>query len=305
MSEDGYYIKAADGSLWSIRHDEGDENYYRAESIYPYKNCPAYAFADWGPDMEDFNTIRLAKFGSKADAKTAYRAVHGRFPRGLTVIHEDELHEVFFGSEPVADAEVVDAEVVEDNPGAEVAVLEDNNDTIHDGEVVEDGDLLSLASQANKFYADFNAAGHSALVAAWNCGAALNRAKQLVGQHGQWKDWIEANFDGSYRLAASYMQIAANVQTSALSEYNSINGVLKAIAAGKDKPAKPARSMHARASAILKAAEKLAEVVHAFTIDMDAEEHDADDFESEMNQASDAITAAFEDFDSTFNEVFA
>lgn len=175
--------------------------------------------------------------------------------------------------------------------------------TVHDGEVVDEDDLDKLWDTANRLHADFEAAGRSALIAAWNCGQALLAAKvevETIYGYGSWKEWVEGSFNGSYRTAAVYMQIAGNVQIGQLAEHTSIAGVLKAIAAGKAGTDKPAPSMEKRAAAILKAARKFACVVDAFTADIKAGRHgnsSIEDYEADMDVAADLMTQAFRAYD--------
>jgi hypothetical protein len=258
------------------------------------------------PDDEDSWTTdcsTVETFPSKQAAKDAYRAQHGKFPRNLNVRELDADEVAAIAEREAYHSGHIDEFLAELNkPGTEVEVYEDaelvevevEDDTVHEAELVDDDDLVQLAATANRHYADFESAGHNALVAAWNCGAALSRAKALVG-HGEFKPWVEANFDGSYSLASSYMRIAANVQRSELSEHDSINGVLKAIAAGKDRPAKPERSVETRARNIRAAADKLAAVVAELAADIDVESGAA--IEADLNWAADVVAQAFQRID--------
>ena len=175
---------------------------------------------------------------------------------------------------------------------------EDADDTVHEGEVVDDSDLNGLADTANKYFEDSQSAGHDMVVAAWNCGAALARAKELVA-HGEFKPWVENNFDGSYRLAATYMQIASNVEKSELSQHNSINEVLKAIAAGKSGGEKAARTLSQRSVQVAKAAAKLAKVIEELADDIGSTPNvPLEDWEAFMNEnVATPLTDALETLD--------
>lgn len=244
---------------------------------------------DWagGEDWTDRYSGHSRFFPSNAEAKDAYRAIRGAFPRHLTVTEvTEEMYQA-----------IVDA--IAKRSGTALTLVEDDDDTVHEGEVIEDQDDLDrLLETANQFHAAFEAAGRSALVAAWNCGQALIAAKAEVDAiygRGEWKGWVEVEFSGSYRTAAVYMQIASNVQISALSEYSSISGVLKAIAAGKDRPARPERSLETRARNIRAAADKLAQVVAELAAELDADT--AAEVEADMDYSADVIAQAFRRID--------
>jgi hypothetical protein len=92
--------------------------------------------------------------------------------------------------------------------------------------------LDALAFQANENHQLAEATAGSALEYARRSGAALAEAKGLV-KHGEWLGWLSGNFAGSYRTAASYMQVA-NVQHAALLKPASIREALRMIA-GEDE----------------------------------------------------------------------
>src|ERR1700742_3817012 len=81
--------------------------------------------------------------------------------------------------------------------------------------------LAALAADANRWHEQAETAAQSFVEAAWYCGQALLQAKQLL-KHGEWKPWLQENFRGSYRTAATYMQMAGKVQSPALLE-NSVD----------------------------------------------------------------------------------
>jgi len=67
--------------------------------------------------------------------------------------------------------------------------------------------LVSIARDINRLYAEAESHALSAVEAAISCGKLLTEAKAKVG-HGNFGKWIVDNFDGSYRTAAKYMQVA-------------------------------------------------------------------------------------------------
>lgn len=99
-------------------------------------------------------------------------------------------------------------------------------------------DLTKLADEANHWHK--TAQGHiaSAVEAAWHSGKALLKAKDGV-KHGEWAGWLEANFNGSYRTAAKYMQLARNVPSTADLPEGSIDAALVSL---KPKPVSKSRS---------------------------------------------------------------
>lgn len=65
------------------------------------------------------------------------------------------------------------------------------------------------------------------------CGQLLKQVKDGL-DHGKWLPWLEQNFEGSRYLAADYMRLAANVESSPhLIESESIDAAMKAIAKPK------------------------------------------------------------------------
>lgn len=102
-----------------------------------------------------------------------------------------------------------------------------------EGNVVDGLALPELATLANEAHARANEAGRSMVTHAIEAGDALTQAKQQVS-HGDWRPWLEANFDGSERTAQDYMRIArSNAQSSAglINGESTILGALKAIRA--------------------------------------------------------------------------
>ena len=255
-----------------------------------------------GDDWTDYEGAYL--YTSKQAAKDDYRDANGRFPRTLDVVQlsdEDEPDDIAEAVEPVEDES---AEFCTTSELALLELIEPSEDTtVHDAELVDDDELDRLWDKANRFHADFEAAGRSALVAAWNCGQALIAAKvevEAIHGYGSWKEWVELSFKGSYRTAAVYAQIAGNVQIAQLAEHDSIAGVLKAIRAAKSGTAKPAPSMEKRAAAILKASRKFAAAVEAFTADIESGRHgnsNIEDYEADMDVAADLMTQAFRAYD--------
>ena len=90
----------------------------------------------------------------------------------------------------------------------------------------------SIADRANAEHAACLAAASDALDHAMRAGDLLAEAKSGC-EHGQWQQWLADNFDGSVRLAQSYMRLAVNreqfakTQTSA---HLSIDSALKLLA---------------------------------------------------------------------------
>jgi hypothetical protein len=66
--------------------------------------------------------------------------------------------------------------------------------------------LESLAGRINKHHRDVNTAVGRALNHARMAGKLLAEAKPKV-RHGEWLPWLEANFQGSERVAQMYMRV--------------------------------------------------------------------------------------------------
>jgi hypothetical protein len=66
--------------------------------------------------------------------------------------------------------------------------------------------LDNLAGRINKHHRDVNAAVGRALNHARMAGKLLAEAKPKV-RHGEWLPWLEANFEGSERVAQMYMRV--------------------------------------------------------------------------------------------------
>jgi hypothetical protein len=69
------------------------------------------------------------------------------------------------------------------------------------------GGLESLADRINKHHRDVNTAVGRALNHARMAGKLLAEAKAKAG-HGRWLPWLEANFEGTERVAQMYMRVA-------------------------------------------------------------------------------------------------
>lgn len=111
-----------------------------------------------------------------------------------------------------------------------------------------DTDLSELAVQANKFHADVESAGQSAVQAAWHAGHALLSARGQI-KTGTWKSWLENHFRGSQPTASGYIRLAIHYKrASDLHVYTSIREALAAIrkprAKSKNKPAPQQHSRH-------------------------------------------------------------
>jgi len=68
----------------------------------------------------------------------------------------------------------------------------------------------SLAAQANEAHRSVLGNLRSAIYSAMRAGQALIVAKSQFCKHGNWQQWVEEHFVGSYRSAAAYMSIARN-----------------------------------------------------------------------------------------------
>ncbi|MEC4764769.1 hypothetical protein VT930_16890 [Mycobacterium sherrisii] len=136
---------------------------------------------------------------------------------------------------------VIDAEVVE-------AELIDTDSTI--ASIDDETGLGELAAIANHYHQIAEFHQRTSVQAAWCAGQALLKVKGLL-PHGDLKRWIEANFWGSYRTAAAYMQIGKSADSAHLGELRSptsIDSALKAIRASRQPRAQAERkSAEARA----------------------------------------------------------
>ena len=100
---------------------------------------------------------------------------------------------------------------------------------------IEKSPLQELADRANEEHRSCERTFRFALGHAMRAGDALNEVKELL-THGQWLPWLEENFEGSIRVAQTYMRLAkhrdelANTQNSA---HLSIDAALKELAAPK------------------------------------------------------------------------
>jgi hypothetical protein len=73
-------------------------------------------------------------------------------------------------------------------------------------------DLPTLAKRINDQHGLCLAAARNSLMAAFECGELLIKARALCG-HGQWLPWLEANFQGSRSAAYGYIDLAENRAT--------------------------------------------------------------------------------------------
>ncbi|MDT5225453.1 MAG: hypothetical protein QOG19_2860 [Mycobacterium sp.] len=99
--------------------------------------------------------------------------------------------------------------------------------------------LDKLAERANNAHEKLG--GAAQLPYAIQAGQALVEAKARFTVHGEWKTWLDGNFQGSARSAQVYMTLARKAQTSAVLEAKSIDGALKTIrdSGKKSTPSKP------------------------------------------------------------------
>src|SRR5262245_46944705 len=68
---------------------------------------------------------------------------------------------------------------------------------------------LSYVGQINATYRELKEAQHGSLVKAITLGQLLNDAKDAVGKHGKWADWLKKHCpEISHRTANVYMNLA-------------------------------------------------------------------------------------------------
>lgn len=101
--------------------------------------------------------------------------------------------------------------------------------------------LVALAGRINAEYDAAASSAKTALAHAAACGAMLTEAKAEV-PHGQWGDWLEANFRGSDRTAREWMRLAQGMPAlkTAESADLSIRGALELLAEPKRPKHPPA-----------------------------------------------------------------
>jgi Protein of unknown function (DUF3102) len=87
--------------------------------------------------------------------------------------------------------------------------------------------VSQLKDATNRYLADADPAGSTFVEKQWLAGKQLLELKKLV-QYGEWKPWLAANIKGSYRTVTVCMQLAKNVQSSALLG-KSVDATLQAI----------------------------------------------------------------------------
>jgi phage N-6-adenine-methyltransferase len=93
--------------------------------------------------------------------------------------------------------------------------------------------LDELADVANEEHLQCVAAMGSVLEHAIKAGDALALAKAQL-KHGEWLQWLGANFNASQVTASAYMRVAANYKHASNLEPSSIRQALKMIAGGDD-----------------------------------------------------------------------
>lgn len=67
--------------------------------------------------------------------------------------------------------------------------------------------IRELKKKINEAYSKAGSHRKKYLAYALHCGEGLLEIKSMV-EYGEWQDWVEANFDGSYETAVVYMGIA-------------------------------------------------------------------------------------------------
>ena len=106
---------------------------------------------------------------------------------------------------------------------------------------------LTVVEQINAEHHACEAAVRAALKHAIRCGVLLEEQKAVV-PHGEWLAWLNENFDGSARVAQTYMRLSRNRQQveelakAQRSALLSIDGALRALAS----PREPAADTGAR-----------------------------------------------------------
>jgi hypothetical protein len=109
--------------------------------------------------------------------------------------------------------------------------------------------LKTLAQQANIHHHQVNKAWLGALDHAYQSGSLLIQAKKIL-KHGQWANWLERHFEGSYETAKVYIRIAKEWDNPRLvaareneESLNSIKAVLKMLRNPKTKKLSPEHEM--------------------------------------------------------------
>jgi phage N-6-adenine-methyltransferase len=85
-----------------------------------------------------------------------------------------------------------------------------------------------LARIANDEHKLAREAGESMLEHAFRAGHSLTAAKRQL-RHGEWIPWLEANFEGTPRIAQHYMKVAANTKRVSHMGEPSLRKAIKAI----------------------------------------------------------------------------
>ena len=98
----------------------------------------------------------------------------------------------------------------------------------HSAVVLAGPSPFDFAAIANREHALARQSGESMIEHAILAGEALLKAKAKE-KHGDWLPWLEANFDGSERIAQMYMSVAANPKRVADLEDPSLRKALAAI----------------------------------------------------------------------------
>jgi len=101
---------------------------------------------------------------------------------------------------------------------------------------------LTVVEQINAEHHACEAAVRAALKHAIWCGVLLEEQKAVV-PHGEWLAWLNENFDGSARVAQTYMRLSRNRQQveelakAQTSAHLSIDGALRALASPREPAA--------------------------------------------------------------------
>jgi hypothetical protein len=118
----------------------------------------------------------------------------------------------------------------------------ENFPTIKDHEALTMNHLSVLSNEANEHHAAAQEKAGQAVTHAMEAGRLLAAAKQTV-KHGEWADWLKANFIGSDRHARRYMKLHqsyAALPESKRPHVANLPSLRQALEAVADEPQAPA-----------------------------------------------------------------
>ena len=231
---------------WVIRRKDLDGNglYWRGLAEDQELGQVDTRSEEWTADITDVPVFYV--FSAKLSAQRAYRDAHKQFsPTTLELVDVAEMAtkaadaeakaaayaqgSATVATDPAAfgeaeepaeewDDEPLDAEVVEEDPSAEVDLSQ-----------ADAGELFTLA---NKYHANAAQSAQEFIRWAVKSGQALVAASELCA-HGEWMSWVQANFKGSHDLANKYMRMARNSErVLSLDPDTSMRDALKALTRG-------------------------------------------------------------------------